>query len=75
MKISFSDLLALYLKQGKSKTRLIFHLSYDFPDDNDGQRCKSLNHHTPKDLCPVKYPDVDYAVRVYLHLKRQEEER
>ena len=50
-------------------------MSYDFPDDNDGQGCKSLNHHTPKDLCSVKYPDVDYAVRVYLRLKRQEEER
>ena len=44
------------------KTRLIFHLSYDFKD------FKSINHYTPDDLCKVKYKDLDHAIRTCLRL-------
>ena len=37
--------------------RMVFHLSYDFEDN------KSINHYTPRDLCCVKYKDLDDAVR------------
>ena len=39
------------------KTRLIFHLSYDF---NPGE--ESLNFHTPRDICTMKYKDLDLAM-------------
>ena len=52
--------IGLVPKSG-GKTRLIFHLSYDFPNGN-----KSLNHWTPKELCSVRYNDLDYAVRTSL---------
>ena len=32
-----------------NKTRLIFHLSYDFNDED-----RSLNYHTPEEMCTVK---------------------
>ena len=48
------------------KVRLIFHLSYDF---KDGQ--KSINHYTPKELCLVKYEDLDHAIENSLRLKRE----
>ena len=47
------------------KTRLIFHLSYDFKQQ---QQLKSLNAFTPKEKCSVKYRDIDYAVKAYLKL-------
>ena len=47
------------------QTRLIFHLSFDFGKDEDS---KSLNHHTPEELCSVKYRDLDYAVKMCLAL-------
>ena len=34
--------------KGEDQTRLIFHLSYDF---GEAEEHKSVNHHTPKDLC------------------------
>ena len=40
------------------QTRLIFHLSYDFPSGG-----KSFNFHTPDDLGTVKYRDLDHAVK------------
>ena len=40
------------------KTRLIFHLSYQFTNGNP-----SVNAATPKHLCTVKYKDLDQAVR------------
>ena len=49
--------IGLVPKSG-GRTRLIFHLSYDF---KGGQN--SVNHFTPKDLCSVKYEDVDHAVK------------
>ena len=39
------------------KTRLIFHLSYQFRSKNG-----SLNENTPKEWCSVKYNDIDCAV-------------
>ena len=48
--------------EGK-ETRLIFHLSYDFPSGG-----KSINASTPWELCSVKYKDLDFAVRACLRL-------
>ena len=48
-----------------NKTRLIFHLSYDFGQE---ESCRSLNYHTPKELCTVKYRDLDHAIKGCLHL-------
>ena len=45
------------------KTRLIFHLSYNFKNGN-----KSINHWTPAHLCSVKYHNLDHAVRTTLKL-------
>ena len=39
-----------------NKTRLIFHLSYDF------KQYKSVNYYIPQDVCTVKYNDLDHAV-------------
>ena len=55
--------IGLVPKAGGDQTRLIFHLSYNFKDG-----FKSLNHHTPKEKCTVKYKDLDHAVRAYLHM-------
>ena len=53
--------IGLVPKDGNSgKTRLIFHLSYDFGEEEDK---KSLNHHTPDEICSVKYHDLDDAVQ------------
>ena len=39
------------------KTRLIFYLSYTFANGN-----KSVNYCTPKEICSVKYCDLDHAI-------------
>ena len=49
--------ISLVPKAG-GETRLIFHLSYDFDNGNP-----SLNADTPKDICRVKYRDLDHAVK------------
>ena len=49
--------IGLVPKAGGDQTRLIFHPSYDFKSGN-----KSLNHHTQKDKCSVKYNDIDHVV-------------
>ena len=54
------------------KTRLIFHLSYDFSESEQGG---SLNRHTPKELCSVKYNDLDYAVRLCLKVSSEARRR
>ena len=41
------------------KTRLIFHLSFDF---GDGELDRSVNHYTPKCFSMVHYRDLDYAI-------------
>ena len=56
--------IGLVPKAGGDQTRLIFHLSYDFKDE--GQ--KSLNYHTPKNKCSIKYRDLDFAIKMYLNL-------
>ena len=48
--------------------RLIFHLSYDFGNDD---RHKSINFHTPEELCSVKYNDLDHAIKNCLYLLEQ----
>ena len=45
-----------------NKTRLIFHLSYDF------KWYKSVNFYIPHDRCTVKYRDLDHAVNHCLKL-------
>ena len=60
--------IGLVPKDGGKKTRLIFHLSYDFKD------YKSVNHYTPKDKCSVKYCDLDFAIRMCLQVKQQQRE-
>ena len=48
--------------KGIDKTRLIFHLSYDF------ENFKSINYYTPEDFCSVRYNDLDSAVKMTLNL-------
>ena len=51
--------------KANGKTRLIFHLSYDFGvEEHD----RSVNHHTPDHLCSVKYEDLDKAIQDCLQL-------
>ena len=52
-----------------NKTRLIFHLSYDFGKSG----MKSINHYTLKEKCSVKYHDLDEAVQKCLALRNKEE--
>ena len=52
--------VGLVLKTG-GQTRLIFHLSYDFKEEND-----SFNGCTPDEFCLVQYKDLDYAIRMCL---------
>ena len=52
--------------KGKDKTRLIFHLSYEFCSG-----LGSLNSNTPKELCSVKYHDLDQAISNCLKLLQQ----
>ena len=47
----------------RTKTRLIFHLSYQFTSG-----LGSLNSNTPAELCYVKYRDLDHAMRTCLKL-------
>ena len=57
--------IGLVPKDKGVKTRVIFHLSYDFgPAEKD----KSLNYHMPRHLCSVKYKDLDYAIGTCLRL-------
>ena len=66
----FSKILFKYFVQSpiglipknNGKHRLIFHLSYDFGEN------KSINQCTPKELCSVKYNDLDVAVWYSLKL-------
>ena len=53
--------IGLVPKDKGRSTRLIFHLSY--PRNGTS----SVNFNTPKELCRVKYKDIDDAVRILLH--------
>ena len=44
------------MSKANNLTHLIFHLSYDFKE------FKSINYYTPKELCSVKYNDLDQAI-------------
>ena len=55
--------IGLVPQAGGNQTRLIFHLSYDFKDG-----FRSVNYHTPREKCTVRYRDLDSAVRTYLKL-------
>ena len=59
-------------KAGGDQTRLIFHLSYNFSGEESG---KSVNYHTPKNLCSMKYYDLDHAVENYLRIRESEQRR
>ena len=48
--------VGLIKKKEPGQTRIIFHLSFNFPGE------KSINHHTPQDECTVKYRDLDHAI-------------
>ena len=49
-----------------NKTRLIFHLSYDFKNGN-----KSVNQCILEDMCSVHYNDLDKAVKDCLQILRE----
>ena len=49
-----------------NKTRLIFHLSYDFDEEN-----RSVNACTPRERCTVKYNDLDAAIQLCLQLHHE----
>ena len=56
--------IGLVPKSG-NKTRLIFHLSYNFKNGN-----KSVNYWTPEKYCTVKYNDLDHAMRSCLRISQ-----
>ena len=58
--------IGLVPKDGVTKTRLIFHLSYMFENGN-----LSVNDYISKEDCSVKYNDLDDAVANALHLQLQ----
>ena len=51
-------------KDGSDQTRLNFHLSYKFKEEN----MESVNFCMPEHKCSVKYRDLDFAVKTYLDL-------
>ena len=55
--------IGLVPKDNGQDTRLIFHLSFDFPDG-----LGSLNVNTRRDECSVRYNNLDHAVRLILDL-------
>ena len=63
--------IGLVPKAGGDGTRLIFHLSFDFKDDKDQKIPNSVNACTPRNLCSVKYRDLDFAVQTYLQLAEE----
>ena len=62
---SIQSPIGLVPKAG-GQSRLIFHLSYNFKNGN-----KSVNSWTPKDLCSVKYHDLDHVIENSLKLLKQ----
>ena len=51
--------VGLVPKDNGKQFRLIFHLSYDFGNEDAK---KSFNHHTPQEKCKVKYNDLDHLI-------------
>ena len=63
--------IGLVPKKGCEQTRLIFHLLYDFNrPKEDGNY--SLNKHTPREICTVRYHDLDFVVHSILKKARIE---
>ena len=58
-------------KDGGSKTRLIFNLSHDFPREGLKNARNSINFFTPKELCSVKYNNMDHVIQTLLELRKQ----
>ena len=56
--------IGLVPKDGGKKTHLIFHLSYDFTGSGG---FGSINSFIPKELCSVKYNDLDSAIQNSFH--------
>ena len=54
--------------KGENKTRMIFHLSYNF-SEKKGRG--SVNYYTPKEDCSVKYNDIDIAVVNSLNINKR----
>ena len=52
------------------KTRLIFHLSFDFGQLEEIDK-RSVNFHIPQEICRVKYRDLDSAIKDCLELLKQ----
>ena len=72
-KVPFSNFIQSQIglvPKDNGQMRLIFHLSYDFKSDGLG----SVNSHTDKERCSVKYRDLDYTVRAYINLFNQGQE-
>ena len=55
--------------KANNKTRLIFHLSYNFGNDQPD----SVNACTPHEFCTVKYNDLDAAIRQCINVSRMAE--
>ena len=55
--------IGLVPKKGEDQTRLIFHLSYTFPNG------KSVNELIPQSKCKVVYWDLDFPVKLCLLLR------
>ena len=62
--------IGLVPKSG-GKTRLIFHLSYDFKEDDLETVTKSLNGCTPREKCTVKYNDLDQAIEACIKISQE----
>ena len=60
--------IGLVPKDKGRKTRLIFHLSFDFGSEENQ---KSVNYHIPESKCTVKYRDLDHAIKNSLKLMDQ----
>ena len=58
--------IGLVPKSG-NKTRLIFHLSFEFGDRG------SVNSNTPSDHCTVRYKDLDHAIKCCLDVLNDSE--
>ena len=54
--------------KANGKTRLIFHLSYNFAGNEDS---RSLNYHMPAEICMVHYNDLDSAVMSCLRVSKE----
>ena len=54
--------------KANNKMRLIFHLSYQFGEQDDQQ---SVNAGTPREICSVRYNDLDAVIKCCIDLIRE----